>query len=102
MFLRGMWQPMQLPPAPVGSWCAWAANAAGAGGARHLARAAAQQEVAPFAGGDRAAARIIAAARPALPGERIAREQHLMAARADAVHQLGAGHLSARRRLHVE
>ena len=30
MFLRGMWHPTQLAPAPFGSWCAWVARAAGA------------------------------------------------------------------------
>src|SRR5262245_34593963 len=29
MFLRGMWQAMQEPPAPVGEWWAWAWRAAG-------------------------------------------------------------------------
>src|SRR5207253_4243501 len=59
-----------------------------AGRARHPARAAAQQEVARLARSDRAAplvARGRAAPVPALPGERVAREQHLVTARAGPI-----------------
>ena len=73
-----------------------------AGRARHLARAAAQQEVARLARRDRAAARLPAAPPLPLPGVRIAREQHLVAARADAVHLLGARHVAARLRPRVQ
>ena len=135
MFFFGMWQAMQLPPAParivvrvrrqrrrrrVLRVAADADRVAGgrrqpiqigaailgvrivAGRARHLARAAAQQEVARLARRDRAAARLAAAPRLPLPGVRIAREQHLVAARADAVHLLGARHVAARLRPRVQ
>ena len=59
------------------------------GHARHLARAAAQHEVARLAGGDRAASGVAAAALAPFPRERIAREQDLVAARAGAVDVLG-------------
>src|SRR5205823_4070305 len=59
----------------------------------HLARAVAEEEVARLAGVDVAAAELggIGAAQPALPGELVLREEHLVAARADAVDALGGG-----------
>ena len=65
-----------------------------AGDAGHLPRAAAQQQVAPFAGGDRAAPRAVPAPLPSFPGERVAREQHLVATGAHPVDPLGARRLS--------
>ncbi len=60
-----------------------------AGHARHLPRAAAHQEVARLARGDRAAPGVVAAPLSPFPGERIAREQHLVAAGAGAVDPFG-------------
>ncbi len=62
------------------------------GDARHPTRATAQQKVTRLARGDRATARIVATL-PALPGERVTREQHLMASRADPVDLFGPRHL---------
>ena len=130
MFLRGMWHPTQLAPAPVRIVVRVRRQRRGrrvlrvaadadpvarrrgqpfelgapilavrivAGHARHLARAAAQQKVARLARGDRAAARVAAAPLLPLPGVRVAREQHLVAARAHAVDPLGARHLAVGR-----
>src|SRR5262249_47778180 len=59
-----------------------------AGGAAHLGRAGAEQEIPCLARVDRAPAGAVRA-EPALPGVRIAREEHRMAAGAGVVDPLG-------------
>ena len=127
MFLRGMWHPTQLPPAPFGSWCAWVASAAGA------AYCAWQRTQTPLPAGvasrSRSARRsspwgswqvtqdiwraqppsrksrpspevielppaLVAAPLSPLPGERVTRKQHLVAAGTHPIDPFGARHLT--------
>ncbi len=74
-----------------------------AGRAVQRAAAAAQQHVSRFARVGGTAARRAAMAKAALPGEGIAREQNLVAARAGPVDRLSTGDRAAvRRRLHAQ
>ena len=60
-----------------------------AGRARERAGAAAEEEVARLARVDRASAAVGALAAPPFPRPRVAREEHLVASRADAIDRLG-------------
>src|SRR5204863_3645008 len=72
-----------------------------AGRARHLRGAAAELEVAAFAGVRRAAAGVLVAI-AALPRPRVAREQHGVALRAGLVDPLRARSVLALRRRHLD